>query len=151
MIGDDQHELVLAADLESLRALGPWLEDLVATSSSWWSGVEPPASLGEMELAVHEIATNCVRHSTPGGDQLVLRASVDESVCTIHIIDRGPEISLEEVAEPDPDVPQVGGYGLMIVRQLTSRLDYRHVDGENTWHLEFSNPLVPESPTSREP
>ena len=90
-----------------------------------------------MELAVCEIATNCIVHSVNAEPFVRLRARVRDHEYEVEVSGIADAVPSDVLDKPDPIEPQVGGYGLMIVRELTSSLSYRHVDGRNIWVLTF--------------
>ena len=55
-------ELNLPSELEELRRIGPWFDTIVPYSSAQASSDGRTAILADMELAVCEIATNCIVH-----------------------------------------------------------------------------------------
>ena len=137
--------LRLPADYESARAIGPWLqESLDALESSQRDRV------GEIELAVHEVAINIVDHacaSTTDAEHYTIDISNGDRPGELIVRLRDTGAAFEAAPAPDLDNPQVGGYGLFIAEQLTSRLSYERVDGTNIWTLVFDpRPTFPPSP-----
>ncbi len=129
-------QLVLErADLLAVRELGPWL----AQSLESMLGAEVAnLQVGRIELALHEMCINIVEHAYEGsGGPITI--SVERNPGTVHftIQDSGKQFDPATVNEPDPDNPQVRGYGLMITRQLTSQLRYSNDDSHNRWDLTF--------------
>lgn len=127
--------LSLRANLESVRAIGPWLLDCLALTAS-------PSLLeqaGAIELALHEVAVNVVEHSLKGnGEAFEFRFewTASTSTATFVCVDGGPAVHTE--ALPDaPDEPQVGGYGLMIVEQVADSFGYERRDNANIWTVVF--------------
>ena len=134
---DTYVELVLRAELEELRRIGSWLETEIPQILEQAGCGELAATLAHIELAVCEIATNCIVHSVSAEPVIRLRGRVKDTQCEIEISGIADIVSADVLDKPDPVEPQVGGYGLMIVRQLTSSLSYRHVRGRNVWLLTF--------------
>jgi serine/threonine-protein kinase RsbW len=123
-------ELQLAADYESLRALGAWLEGLVPSSCA------EDSLLPRLELAVHEVCANVVDHayrSAAGVIDLAGIATEDKIVVTVR--DSGAPFDAALVRRPAPDAPQVRGYGLMIIEQLVDDIAYERRDEANLWTL----------------
>lgn len=127
--------LSLRADLESVRAIGPWLQACLALTES----TSLTDQAGAIELALHEVAVNVVEHSlNTSGDCFEIRFawSPTTSTATFACVDAGPVVRPD--ALPDaPAEPQVGGYGLMIVEQVADRFGYERVGDANVWTLEF--------------
>ena len=135
------HELTVHADLLSIRDIGPWLREVA-------DGAVPADALESFamkcELAVQELAVNIVTHGyddEPGPDEHIeLTGTVADGAMSVVITDRAKPYRPDDQAAPAADEPQVHGYGLMIVRQLTRRFDHVRVDDVNTTTLEFSLP-----------
>ncbi len=124
---------VFEADLLALRDLGGWLDEQLPSLGCTPEVIERVA---EIELAVHEIAVNTIEHANTNEIRIELRWHSD----LLHVIclDSGREFDLCEWPAV-PTEPQVGGYGLMIVEQLTSSLSYaRTDDGQNAWRMTFA-------------
>lgn len=135
------HELTVHADLLSIRDIGPWLRE-VAGDAVAADALESFAM--KCELAVQELAVNIVTHGYDGeagpDDHITLVGTIVDGAVQIVITDGAKEYRPDEQAAPAADEPQVHGYGLMIVRQLTRRFDHERVDSVNTTTLEFPLP-----------
>ena len=124
--------LSLPADLAALRELGPWLRDLLDR-----------AGAGELhsrlELALHEVCVNVVRHAYDDGPGTVdVAGSVGPAAVELTVTDHGAAFDSTAVTPPTPGEPQVHGYGLLLVEQLVDRLDYLRTEGQNRWLLQVS-------------
>lgn len=137
--------LRLEANYEAARAIGPWLQKALDDPSPLRERI------GELELAIHEVAINVVDHAFGPTDAA-------DDVDVADVADRHYTISLDDGSAPDEvivqlrdsgaafagaetpnlDEPQVGGYGLFIAERLTSSLAYERVDGTNIWTLTFA-------------
>lgn len=122
--------LDLDADLAALRALGPWLSDVLAAAGA-------SAAHGSLELALHEICVNVVTHAyanTPG--RIQVRACCGPETIELEVRDRGrTAFDPTEAVEPVAGAPQIHGYGLMIARKLVDELTYTREEGTNVWLL----------------
>ncbi len=126
--------LSIDANPLAVRDIGPWLRELLTATTP----AEAEVLVARLELAVHEVCMNVVDHAgLPAGSSLELVGSVDDDRVRVEIHDDGSPFDPSGVPEPVPGVPQVRGYGLMIVRQLVDTVDYRRTDGHNTWVLEL--------------
>lgn len=126
--------LQISADYESLRQIGPWLQDL-------FEGSELPTRFTSIELAVHELANNSVDHSKSDDRLVRLSAVIDHKdlapTLTVTVADRGIPVDPEAIPTPKEDTPQVRGYGLMIIDQVADELTYERIGGENVWTAAF--------------
>jgi len=134
-------ELELRADLEGVRAIGPWLGECLAATASQ-SLID---QAGAIELALHEVAVNVIEHSLQtDGTKFVVRCtwSPATATATFTCVDHGPQVDADALPSA-PESPQVGGYGLMIVEQVADSFEYQRTDGStrdggaNEWTLTF--------------
>ncbi len=128
----ESHGIVIAATHLGLRDIGPWLRALL-------SSLEPSQRdqvLGAIELAVHELANNAVDHAEPASGEISLIGGVEGDELVVILRDDGQPFVTP--APLPPDEPQIRGYGLMIVEQIATAVDYQRQDGENTWSARFS-------------
>ncbi len=124
--------LTLDADFLSLRQIGPWLHTVLPSEDG-----EPNPAHGSIELAIHELATNSIDHANPDDGKLHLTAHINDSELQIELRDRGDFCEVEAIPVPDPENPQVRGYGMMIIEQLASSLTYERIDDLNVWTATF--------------
>ncbi len=127
------HDTILEASHLGLRDLGQWL-DQVFEAVGWSSS----ASRGAIELAIHEVAANVVDHARPSDGRIMLSATTDKTELFVRLSDCGNEFEPSCVVPPDPENPQVRGYGLMIVEQVATSLDYQRIDATNNWTMAFA-------------
>lgn len=131
--------LSLPASLKAVRRIGPWLS----------SELEPIGAghlierLGELELAVHELAVNVIDHAYRGRageytdeEKLEFSMWVEGERLYLRSVDSGT--AFEEADRPQVTAePTVHGYGLFIVEQLAESITYERVDDCNHWTLLF--------------
>lgn len=87
------------------------------------------------DLLLEEVLSNVVRHAGAHGTTIGLGVCVDAEAVELLVRDRGDAFDpttapLAEPGEARAD-GRSGGFGLRLVRQFASRLDYERVDGEN--------------------
>lgn len=147
-------ELALPADLLSLRAIGPWLRSATAECFGALDASAAESFAARCELALQEVTVNIVTHGYPDGADgatILLAADCDDDALRVVVTDGGTPYDPAAQAEPDPDFPQIHGYGLMIVRQLTRLFDHTRVGDTNRTTLEFAlpdaEPTTPGVPT----
>ncbi len=130
-------QLTIDATHLALRTLGPWL----AGALNEFADQGLIERCGEIELALHEVATNVVDHAYAGGadgDQMTIDLRLIDNKLIARICDQGRPF-VDPGTRPDPDDPQVRGYGLMIVEQLASTIEQASGSYGNRWTLSFES------------
>jgi serine/threonine-protein kinase RsbW len=97
----------------------------------------PEMTVSELELALQEACVNSVRHALDGRSDAkrVVRFVYQPNQIEIAVEDNGSRFEAEEVATPDLEVPQEGGYGLFLIEQLVDTLSYLREGEMNRWLL----------------
>jgi anti-sigma regulatory factor (Ser/Thr protein kinase) len=95
-----------------------------------------PARLGDVELAVSEIATNSVMHGSGGGR---LRLWVDGGSLVCEISDAG-RISDPLVGRRRPDAHVIGGYGVWLANSVCDLVQFRSSDAGTVVRLHMHLP-----------
>jgi anti-sigma regulatory factor (Ser/Thr protein kinase) len=87
--------------------------------------------LDDAMLLTSELVTNAVRHAGhTSDDPIELTVFVDSEVLRVSVRDQGPGFDPSEV----PVRSDEGGWGLNLVRRLSSRWGVTHVDdGTDVW------------------
>ena len=118
----------------------------------WLGGTgAPDAACGSVEIALAEALNNVVEHAygaRPPPDPLyAIRIDVTRSGAQLEVCIRDfgaalPGLALPEGRLPDANVARdalpEGGFGWFLIRELTTRLHYVQVDGENCLELSFN-------------
>jgi len=127
--------LKVAADLRSIRDIGPWLR----------AQSDDEDLCGRLELALQELAANIVRHGYGTADDDIgpvgaILAEWRPSADTVKIVvtDWAPPYRPAPDRQAQPGVPQVHGYGLMIIEQLVDDFSHERFDDRNIWTLTFA-------------
>ena len=120
--------LSLGPDHADLRRIRPWLDRLLPTSDDH--------TRGRIELAINELAANCLDHAGVPDPGLQLSGRLRPTGFTVELRDRGRPAELPDIQDLAPH-PRIGGYGLVIVQQLAASLSHVRVGQENVWHVEF--------------
>jgi len=128
----DPMTLQLTATHLGLRDIGSWLVQ-VFDHFGW----RDSASVGSLELAVHELAANVVDHAAPPDGMIRLEACEHHGELIIRLVDTGTAFEHQNYTAPEPGRIQERGYGLMIVEQLASSVDYQRVEQRNVWQATF--------------
>ena len=126
-------QLQIAADYESVRAIGPWLDQVLILLVR---EADRAAMKIRLELAVHEVCINIVDHAYDGqGGWILLSANRIGSQFHVQVTDFGQAYDAEHAPRATPGVVQVRGFGLGIVEQLVDSLTYERIDRLNRWTL----------------
>jgi anti-sigma regulatory factor (Ser/Thr protein kinase) len=99
----------------------------------------PRQVLDDAMLLTSELVTNAVRHAGGSADDPIeLTVSVDPDVLRVSVRDRGPGFDPSEL----PVRAEDGGWGLDLVRRLSSRWGVARVDhGTDVWfEIHLSDP-----------
>jgi serine/threonine-protein kinase RsbW len=105
--------LTRSFDLGSLRALRQAVVDCVGNQLG-------DLARSEFVLAIHEIATNAVRH---GGGTGELRLWQEDTSLCCEIVDYGKGIPRGRLASHRPRPGHIGGWGLWLARQICASVD----------------------------
>ena len=86
----------------------------------------------DIDLAVSEAVSNAIRHSqSDEGSKVILTLISDGNRLIVEVEDSGPGFNIDEVALPDLDEPQVGGYGLFLIQQVMDSVSYERRKDSN--------------------
>lgn len=125
-------ERTLPATLGALAELGGHTRAFVTACGTG----DREATAAALELAVHEIAVNIVRHAYEGRPGWIhVRYLLDHDDLVVVLTDGGRPFSPGDAVDPDLRQANEGGYGLFLVRQLVDRLTYARSGGRNHWQL----------------
>lgn len=127
--------LVVDADLLAIRAIGPFLADVVTRAVE-----DDPADLiGSMELALQELAVNIVEHAYgETGGSIAISWHVEGPLGIIEVRDQGPVFDWTQANRADLEIPQVNGYGLIIIETLAESFTHDRIGEDNVWTIAFS-------------
>lgn len=135
--------LILRCDHSELRRIRPWLDSVTHDLDD--------VTLGEIELAVHEVAANIIDHGVANprvaGDSdfpspsdstaLMLRLDQSPRRLRVQLCDEGHPAVLPGDDDLDPH-PRVRGYGMIIVSLLASNVRYERSGESNVWTVDFA-------------
>jgi serine/threonine-protein kinase RsbW len=137
--------LEIPADLLSIRAAGDWIRGCLAERLT-------PDHVGAVaytcELAIQEVLVNIVTHGygdAPGSIRLSGEFTPDGETWRVVVEDDAAGYEPDALHDPDPSEPQEHGYGMMIVRQLTSEFSYVRLTDRNRTTLVFDLTTTPSS------
>ena len=134
-------QLTLQNDLQQVTLLNSFVKQVM-------SRLNVEKSLArELQLAVEEAVVNVIEYAYPietKGDVIVKMMS-DGCLLKIMIIDAGVFFDPTAKAKTDLDIPvqdrQIGGLGILLVRELMDSINYEREDGKNI--LTLSKNLKP--------
>jgi len=102
------------------RVLAGWLADAVS-----------PERLGDMQLLVTEIVSNCVRHGLVGEDgRIDLQVSVAGGVVRAEVRDTGIQV---DPRLRTPDLDGGGGFGMVLVERMSRTWGVDHEPNVVMW------------------
>lgn len=97
----------------------------------------------KIELVLEEVLTNIFYYSNPSKEpgDVVLEYSIDETRLNIVIQDRGVSFNPLTMETPalsqDISERQIGGLGIVLVREMVDEINYRRVDDKNILTFSF--------------
>ncbi len=133
-------ELAIPSDLKFLAVVEDWLlsslkAEIGVDMDLDWQKVE-----SRLRLVIVEVYSNIVRHAHQDRPDIpvVLRLGLEGSFLSLEVWDEGHGFDIRNYQIPNPNMPQEGGYGWLILHQLMDRVDYqlRVGDGRNCLTLE---------------
>lgn len=162
-VGDTaERRLVVAADLLSIRAIGPWLEEATDELARVIGDVALAGETrSQFELALQELAVNIVTHGygddAPDGSEILLTwnlgtngsngangsnaghggdSDTTDTTVTVVVRDTAPPYAPKPERQAQIGQPRVHGYGLLLIEQLVDSFSHDRTDRENVWTLE---------------
>jgi anti-sigma regulatory factor (Ser/Thr protein kinase) len=94
-----------------------------------------------IQLAVEEAVTNIIRHGYQSGDggEIRIEIIIRHFLLKVVIIDRGKEFDLRQIDKPDlmqyVQIGKIGGLGILMIRNLIDKIDYKVTDRGNELYL----------------
>ena len=107
------------------------------------NGVDEHA-LTAVELVLEEALTNIMRYGydAPGARDIAIDLQVDPDEVQVLVIDDAKPfdpLEVDAMLLPDSlDDAQVGGLGLLMIRNTASRMSYEHRDGHNRFLMSIA-------------
>lgn len=87
--------------------------------------------IDEISLALSEACANVVQHAGEHAgehEEYQVDVAIDDHVCRISVLDDGTGFDPEAVSARRPASPLDGGRGLILMRALVDRLDFRETE-----------------------
>ena len=124
----ERHRIQFAATLPAFYAASATLRQLLDDRNV----LGGPRS--NVELAFEEVAVNVVKHGSPTGD-IDLHVSFEPDQIVLTFEDDG--IPFNPLLRADPTLPdsldeaEIGGLGVLMVKQLSSRIEYERTPDQH--------------------
>ena len=95
-----------------------------------------PSCIGAIEVALSEACTNVLKHSGPG-DEYDITIDVDETNCTIRVIDTGHGFDFDSLGTGASDLTAERGRGVELMRALVDTVEFTsHPQAGTIVHLQ---------------
>lgn len=135
--GSSRYTLNLENDVKQVAQLAPWVNTLVGAY-----GI-PHDKVFNLNLALEEAVVNVMSYAYDGEKQPVcLIACREGDMLLVTITDHGKEFDPTQAEDPDLDLPvedrPIGGLGIMLVRNIASKVQYKRENDSNVLSLYFS-------------
>jgi anti-sigma regulatory factor (Ser/Thr protein kinase) len=131
------HRLSLKPDLGEIPRLIEWVERCCGAA-----GLGSDISF-RLALALEEAVANVIHHGFAGRrppHRIEVRLAIGAASLIVTVIDNG--IPFDPSSTPDPTLSlpveqrEPGGLGILLIRRMVDRVEYRRVGGENRLRLE---------------
>lgn len=131
------HRLSLKPDLGEIPRLIEWVERCCGAA-----GLGSDISF-RLALALEEVVANVIHHGFAGRrppHRIEVRLAIGAASLIATVIDNG--IPFDPSSTPDPTLSlpveqrEPGGLGILLIRRMVDRVEYRRVGGENRLRLE---------------
>lgn len=102
--------------------------------------------INDISIAVEEALVNIFNYAYPEktGDTMVACRIENDRRFVIEIIDEGESFDFESIEKPDVEADigdrQIGGLGILLIKELMDSVDYRRDSGRNILQLMVKRP-----------
>ena len=132
--------LSLASDFSEVTRLNDWLDEAFVEA-----GVAPGAA-EDLKLCLNEAVANTMLYafSDEADPQIEVEIRLDATSASAVLTDNGiafdPLVLPEREKPTDLESAKIGGFGVQLIRQTASSVDYQRVDGQNRLHIVCGTP-----------
>ena len=104
----------------------------------------PPAADYLANLAIEELATNCIKYGYDDSSEHIIEIELEISAAelVLTVTDDGHPFNPLDIPEPDTNLPAeelpIGGLGIHLLRKMSDRMEYARTDGRNRLTLSKS-------------
>lgn len=130
-MGHEQIRIVLRNDLSEIAKVERELESFGKKCSF------SSKTLFELNLILEEVLANVIAYAYEDNQphEIMVQADLRDDELVIEVEDDGRSFNPLQIPPPDLERPlaqrKIGGLGLHLVRELTSRVEYHRKDGKN--------------------
>jgi serine/threonine-protein kinase RsbW len=135
------HEISVEPDISAVAPLVEWIEGRCREN-----GLADDITF-KMALILEEAVTNVINHAfadLPPPHMIRVRLDIAIERIVAEVVDNGHPF--DPLARPDPELSrsieerQPGGLGILLMRRMTDRIEYRRSNGDNRLVLEKARP-----------
>jgi anti-sigma regulatory factor (Ser/Thr protein kinase) len=134
-----RHHLSLNPDVGEIPRLIDWVERCCGEAGM-------PTDLPfQLALALDEAVANVIGHAFAGQappHRIEIELDITDTAAVATVIDNGRAFDPSEAPEPDVSLPldkrDPGGLGILLIRRMVDRVEYRRTGNENRLRLEKS-------------
>src|SRR5258705_8844965 len=97
----------------------------------------PPAADYLANLAIEELATNCIKYGYDDSSEHIIEIEIELSAAelVLTVTDDGHPFNPLDIPEPDTNLPAeelpIGGLGIHLLRKMSDPMEYAPTDGRN--------------------
>lgn len=135
------HEISVEPDISAVPPLLDWVENRCRAD-----GLGDEFTF-KMALILEEAVTNVINYAfadRPPPHMIRVRLDIALERIVAEVVDNGRPFDPLSRAEPDLSRPaeerQPGGLGILLMRRMTDRIEYRRSNGDNRLRLEKTRP-----------
>lgn len=128
----DENSIKLPAEIENIAKVTDFVEEKISSSGF------PAKFISQINIVIDEIVGNISNYAyTPenGSVEVYLSISENPHAITLSFIDCGVAYNPLERTDPDVTLPesqrQIGGLGILMVKNIVDDISYQRVDDEN--------------------
>ena len=129
--------LDLRGDLAEISRLNAWLKDRFS------AGGIPEKTAGDIKLCLNEMVANAISYGFPDGGEAEVSVELDigDDRAVATLLDNGAAFNPLDGPDvrkiTDLETAQIGGFGIMLMRQTASAVDYAREGGRNRLTMTF--------------
>ncbi|MCI5077057.1 ATP-binding protein [Oricola sp.] len=130
--------LELRAELADIARLNDWLKDRFDEAGL------PPERAGPVKLSLNEAVTNTITHGYPEPEsdgEIAVELDIGEDIITALVVDDAIAFNPLDVPEARKieslETAQIGGFGVKLMREMSSGMAYERIDGRNRLSMTF--------------